>query len=622
MLRTRNAFGLGALVLLLVPRPAAADLDPGLKEPYRLDVVLHFAEHRFLTPLFQEEVKRQLGDLLRMNFGELVQVRILDNHPLLKAITAKGLGPGLDGYETLSDTQIHFVLIDYEGGRYRLQARHHDGLTGLPAPVVHHEHTSDRRLVARLAARLVDHNFGLVGTVAGQDERGVAVALRGGALGVPLGRWLKPGDVLAVSRLSQEGDTKHAARLEWALLQVASAPDAGVCHCRYFHRYRDDHLQEGAGTLGYRCLRLATTVAPLRLRLMDDRDFSPLSGLQLQVSHTGFGEAGLELSTGADGLAVTSEPFAGVAFVQVLSGKHVRVRVPIEIVADHTVVCRMTVNEDASDRDRLELRNEHWLRRLYEELRLANDRVTRLNALVQPAPEEALKRARAGLAGVSRQIDALTLEHAELHDAATGQPGTALDLSEGEQRLRELREQRDQLKAFAGRLEIVIKEAQGPKARALQTMLENASLLERQADFEEALALYRKVLKESPEQSKVRRRLEELQAAWQTHGSDHEKARAFIYDSWPKKCDTAALKAALPQAWKAFRECEKVGDKLSPQKMLSADLAHAGSLKERLAILRRTPDREDARNETRIIAALAEDLRRLHAEISAYVRKK
>jgi hypothetical protein len=613
---------LALLMFALLPGPALAQLNPGLKEPYKLDVVLRFAEHRSLTPTFQEEIRRQVGDLLRLNFGALAQVRVLAEHRLLKDVEAKGLGAVLDGWEGLSDVKTHFVLIDYEGGRYRLRARQHDGLTGLASPVVRQEWTTERRLVARTAAQLVDRDFGLVGTVTGQGKLGVEVTFRGGGLGVSLQRWLKPGDVLGVSRISQAADKTRASRVEWALLRVTSPAGEGTWRCGYFHRYRDDRLEEGPGIQGFRCLRLATVSAPLRLRLLDDKTLVPLAGQPVHVSHTGFGEAATELTTGADGLLTTPEPFAGAAFVHILSGKEVRVQLPVEIVDDRIVVCRASITLEAMTRDRVQLRYEHWLRRLYEDLRVVHDRVGRLNALLENAPEEALTQSRKGLAGLSREIDALTLEHGELEQAAAGQPEGAIDLGEGEQRLRELRDQRDQLNGFIARLENVITEEKSDKARARRTMLERAVLLESQADFEGALDLYRKLLKDNPDETRIKGRLQELEKAWQTKGTDHEKARSFIYGAWPKKMDTAGLKTALPEAWKALRACQHAGDSLTPQKMLQADVAHAGWFKERLAVLRRTPDREDSRTEARTIAALAEELGRLDGEVRAFARAK
>ena len=66
--------------------------------------------------------------------------------------------------------------------------------------------------------------------------------------------------------------------------------------------------------------------------------------------------------------------------------------------------------------------------------------------------------------------------------------------------------------------------------------------------------------------------------------------------------------------------CVKVGDALTPQKLLLANVAHAAGLKKRLEVLRQQ-DSPDNRAERRTITQVADDLQRLHREASAFVRK-
>jgi hypothetical protein len=215
-------------------------LDPRLEQPYELHVVLHVAEHRVLTPAFQEQLQRQLRDYLRLTLGKLANVTILRTHPRLAEVRARGLQQALDGWTDLSSVKTHFVLLDFRDGRYELQARQHDGTSGLSSPVVRRDATSDRRLVARKAALLVDQDFGLVGTVIRGAGGKTQLAIRAGNLGVPLGRWLRRGDVFAVARITREGDRQRATRLDWALLQVLDEPNHGVCRCRYVTRFQEN----------------------------------------------------------------------------------------------------------------------------------------------------------------------------------------------------------------------------------------------------------------------------------------------------------------------------------------------------------------------------------------------
>src|SRR6185437_5654078 len=103
--------------------------------------------------------------------------------------------------------------------------RQFDGTVGRPSPVVRHDRTRDRAVVGKTAALLVKQDFGLLGTVQSDPEGGnpkavqgrlVQVELRGGALDVRWGRWLRPGDVFELLQVRPGVSTP----VPWALLQV------------------------------------------------------------------------------------------------------------------------------------------------------------------------------------------------------------------------------------------------------------------------------------------------------------------------------------------------------------------------------------------------------------------
>jgi hypothetical protein len=585
--------------------------------------VLHVAEHRVLTPTFQEQLQRQLRDHLRLALGKLADVTILRTHPRLAEVRARGLQQALDGWGDLSGVKTHFVLIDFRDGRYELQARQHDGISGLSSPVVRRDGTNDRRLVARKAALLVDQDFGLAGTVVRGGDGKARLAIWGGELGVPLGRWVRPGDVFAVARITREGDRQRATRLDWALLQV-DEPSHGICRCRFFTRFQENQLTEGGSVLGYRCLKLATITTPLRLRLLEDgaQGAVPLPGMQVRVSSSDFDAPdALKLASGADGLVVTPEPVAHVAFVQVFSGPKERARFPVAMVDDRTLVCRLRANPEADSQGQLELRRDRWVRRIYDLLLADANRVQYLNDRLKTVREEALTVAQAGAKGLAEDIASLEEERRQLREASDKLGKGPLDLREGDQRLAELRKRRETLEHFQANLENALKQEGSEQAKTLRTLLEQARLLESQAEFEHALALYRKVLRESADQPKVKAYLDKLEQAWKVTSPAHQQARDFIYHEWSNKLDTAGLKAELPKAREALAVCLKAGDRLTPQKLLQADLAHVAALKGRLEVLRQR-DSEDNRNEARTIGQLAEDLGRLHRDAAAAVGMK
>jgi tetratricopeptide (TPR) repeat protein len=601
---------LTVLCLALLPGAARADVSSGLKDPYRLRIVLDVAEHRFLTPVFKDQVEREVLAHLQFSFGELAEITVQRTHELLPEVRSKGLRQALDGWEELADVQTHFVLIDFEDGHYTIQARHHDGLTGLAGPTVLHDQTTDRQLVARQAAALVERGFGLVGTVVSFQGQSAKVELRGGGLGVPLQRWLRPGDVFAVARITRSGERARANRLEWAALQVEGQPQEGACHCRFYARFQQEQLTDEPG-VAYRCLRLATLQAPLRLRLVHDQTGKPVDDVEVEVRRLGFDGKAEKLAPAADGLVVTREAYSQLAFVQVYGGARLRAQFPVALVDDRPVLCRLVLGTTDTARELDELRKDSWVRRIYESLLVANDRVTELNAVLTRSLEEARDRAQLGLKALKEEERTLTQVQQQLRQKA------GLDLSEGDQQLRQLTQRREDLERFIVRLNDAIKQKQSE--RELRTLIERARLQEDEAAYEQAIELYEEVLKKDPAQKTVADHLGQLKRDWQVRGPEHFKAREFIYATWPK-LDTAGLKARLDDARKAFARCREAGDVLTSRKLLLANVAHTNNLIKRREVLK-NQESVDARAEREAILQVADGLRQLHTAVSDYLRQ-
>ena len=193
---------------LMTTAPLSAALDPGTKKPYQLQIVLHVGPNRVFTPLFQEQLQRDLANQLQHLFSDLARIEVVRAHPLLADVQAKGLDQALERWDALSERTTHFVLLDYADGMYQMQTRFHDGMTGQPGPLTRTQ-TADRASVAHRIARLIETAFSPVGTVTsvGKD---VTLMLQGGELGVPMDRWVKSGQVFAVSRIAKEGGRTRA----------------------------------------------------------------------------------------------------------------------------------------------------------------------------------------------------------------------------------------------------------------------------------------------------------------------------------------------------------------------------------------------------------------------------
>jgi hypothetical protein len=617
---------LAALALLPAAGRARAELDPETDKPYPLTVVLDVAKHRLFTDVFLDRLQNNLRDLLQVNFGNLARVKVVRIHPLLKEIHAKGLEKALDGFTQVSDTKTHFLRLRFADGRYQLESRQHDGLTGLASPLVRTDQTADPLLLPRRAAHLVDEDFGLVGTVVKAGDQAAEVAIKGGGLGVPLKRWVDRNEVFTVAVMTRGAAGLQARPMKWAFLQVVGGPRDGRCTCKFYHRFRADTFDQ-PDVEGYRCVKLATVEAPLTLRLLDTESREPLRGWQLHVSASGFDRDTKDYTTTEEGTQKTEESYRHAAFVTVLNREgQVRARLPVAMLANRPVDCLLERSLEAENEAQKKVRRDRWLSRIYDSLRIAADRVRELNALVKKQlRHELLDKGREGLQSMTADLRSLRQERDRLQNE--GIEG----LQEGDQRLEELQKRRDELQGFVSRLARGMKQVKDPKKLKILALVEQARLLETQADFgpigkspkPNALDLYEQVLKLDPKQSQVRKRYVALEKAWGApQNKNHKWAREYIYLTWTEKMDPVLLKKQLDEdeIQRAFRICAQYHDALAPQKILRADVMHTDNLKKRLATLK-PQSSEDDRSEAERISQVARKLKQLHEDVTAYLKK-
>ena len=607
--------GLTLILLFVCSASASAELDPQTKTPYQLQIVLAITSNRVFTPLFQEQLEHDLGNRLKLDFGALARVEVVRAHPLLREIEGKGLDAALEGWDAHSERTTHFVLLDYDAGMYRIQTRGQDGMTGQAGASAQRTRTADRAALADTTTRLIAESFSPVGTVTAAGKE-VMLTLRGGALGVPMERWVKPGNVFAVSRIAEENGKVRATRLEWALLEVLNTPAAGVCRCRYWHRYQEDALRETPGTLGWRGQRLRTKPGPIKVQLLDDATLQPLNGVRIQVVQPGGAGKPAELITNRDGLAIMRDSFAHVALVQVLSGGAVRAQFPVEAIEGRTVVARVKIDTDQESLAPLQTRRDAWIRRVYDNIGMSSRRSALLSGLLNQSLDAALESARKRLPPLEEEIKYLEHEQDELGRFAK-EKKVAFDLREGEQQIGALRTQAKELAAFVQRLENVLKEPGSEKSLGLTKLVERARLHEAEAEFDAAIRLYEQVVLASPEQAKIKTHLDQLKQTWAVKGHDHMKAREFVYQIWPT-LDVPGLQKKLDDAKNAVAACRAAGDRLTLQKMLRVNVTHTANLKKQLDTLKRR-DNEDNRNQAKAVVQISEALLRLHNDAATFV---
>jgi hypothetical protein len=610
---------LAVTTLLCGSAALAAPADTEAARPYQLKIVLHIGKHKQLTSVpFRDRLEREIRDSMQAALGDLASVSITYNHPRLKAIGAEGLERALLSWKDQTDAKTHFLSIGKnDKGEFEVQARQFDGFTGMFGPAVSRAATTDRELVPRLAAMLLQHDFGVAGTITRLNGTDAEVALKGGGLGTPLDAWLKPGDVFAVAQFSPT----ESSRVPGALLQAVDSPKDGICHCRLYSRY-PKQVVVGAEA-AYRCLKLGTTEAHMRFRVVAAGKGTPVSGLSVRVHAAGQEAAsGETLATKPDGTTdATQKPYRNMAVVQVFeSVQPLTGEIPTEIINDSPIAIEVnphTVNpiviELYSERDR-------WIKQVYEESEIADSRVRDLNPDLQGRHlDRALAKTRGGLANLEKAINALTAQAAALRQKARDvlPKGQSLDLGDGESRLAELRGRVEEFRGVQKQLEKSIAEQNDPKHKEWELEAKRARLREAEAQFGDAINIYEKIVSQGADDPKLKARLEELKVQWQTKDDKHKKAREFIYQTWPNLSHAADIKASLAKARESFEICRSVGDLLTPQRLRKALLVQANKLQQELQPLR--TDKEDERKIIELIKEVTEQLLKLDEDAKEFL---
>src|SRR5262249_7936380 len=150
-----------------------------------------------------------------------------------------------------------------------------------------------------------------------------------------------------------------------------------------------------------RCLKLGTTDAPLRFRLVDQDTQKPIeASLRVTVS-----------PTDSDSNPATTEPFSvqnaqvhtakqykNVAFVRVYNRDSPVAYIPVEIFNESLLTFPIHVDKQKADLGDLLFQRGRWIKQLYDRLRVMGEFRKDLNALLEKKKhDEALKKAEDGL---------------------------------------------------------------------------------------------------------------------------------------------------------------------------------------------------------------------------------
>jgi hypothetical protein len=611
------------VVAAMLALPATAQAQSDLSNPYDLHIVVHLAENRLLTDVFRKNIERELRDGFQAALGDMGHVTVTDKHPRLADVRARGLRTSLDDWKDRTDRKTHFVLIDYTGVHYEIQARQYDGWVGRASPVVRFDRTRDRAFVAKAAALLIKQDFGILGTVQSGPEgpkNEVKIELRGGGRG-DMTRWVKKDDVFALA--PPDGGTQ--ASLKWSLLQVEQAPaeDArdGVCVCRFFHRYQVSSIT------GYRCIKLGTVQTPLRIRWMQrmpNGRIKPLDQpLTVDIRRYGFdGEETTKLQRVSDvngvleTVGVKDGVFNNVAFVRVVEGLGDHPQVPIPLVDDQPVI--IEVNASTSTDTLFTIRESEWKSRVADSVQMQADLFKRLERLGSKAENRAeiIAAAKSGMSRAKTDRESLLKLREDLEKEAKSN-GKVLKTPIEDRRLKQLEDYEQALVTFLDEQKKIEATENDPQRKKWLSDIESAKLLEKELDYGAALKIYERIQQEGYKDDKLDARIEQLHKRWDPQGPEHVDARGFIYGVWPT-LDLARLEENVPKAKEAFKTCKDVRDTIGIQKLLRGTLGHADRLEKKLAELHPELVINDEK-EALQLKKVSEQILRLGLEIQDYL---
>jgi hypothetical protein len=568
--------------------------DPEMSKPYKLQIVLRFSDHRDLTRVLKEKVERELSDNVRAAFGDLVQVEVTRTHPRLKDVEERGL-QALDTWKDVDNVKTHFVLVDYvDNTYYDIRAKQHDGYTGQTSPVIRRDRTPSRDFLARKISIMLDADFGVIGAVTGAaDESNVELTLKGAGLDPQATPRIQAGNVFGIVEILHSGGNLTAAPMQFAILVAQDTPSTeGKVRCKFFHRYLKSSVSDKdkrPGSVGFRCIKLSTTKAPLVVRLVEQgaKTLTPLIGYPIYVQRQGFGAEtppADENATNSDGftrLFGKDKNYDNVAFVRIGDPQkrdESLARVPIPILDDRPVTIALARKKEAATP--LEFRQRTWVNRI--NARLVEDQGI-FKDLANEAPQASklaalLDKVRILKVSLDEDIKNFVKERDELKADIDATPEAVNNLADGNKLLKDLEDDKEQLAKYINALVDSVEKTRDPARQGLMEKVVQAQSLERDTEFEKAIKLYEEA-QEGLNDPSLKRQIEKLKAAWEIKSPEHKAARDYIYKDWPQ-FDQDRMKEKIDKAKKAFETCKANSDNLTPRKLLKVAIAHSTKLSQ------------------------------------------
>jgi tetratricopeptide (TPR) repeat protein len=616
---------LAAAAVFIAVSPVAAQIDPELKTPYLWRVVLKTRPHPLLSAAFRDQLRRDLSAALQPALGNLGTVEVIDLaelprdrwDPLWQQFDDKGFD-ALTAPRDLTGAKTHFLRIDYQDGQFNLQARQHDGFTGLASPVVRKQSVRAPELVGRTAGLMLDRDFGLAGTVEpvlGKSDE-VAVLIRGGQLG-SLERFVNPGDVFAVAEVRKTdrpappplrtatgkiiappvGSVPPAGLTStvrpYTFLRVSEVGRDGTLRCTPLSVYKNP-IPGGGKIVGYRCLKLGTVESPLTVRLVsaDPASQKAIGLVSIRATEAGFmappnARDTLELR---DGLFRSVRPLAHVACITVTIGPTQNKLFAVPVLGPDPVPLPFEIDPKAEERAAFERAALAVIGRAVDANNAQAICFEATGKLIDKLKNaEALARARGGFQAADAADKAIVDELNRLKEQAAASPDAPRLFAVIDQKLASLRKHNAELAGHIKKLEQVVALENDPKVIARQVQADALSaritILLSRGEVDEAINAYDQLVTLLPDNPEVKTKRDQLKAAWTPKSSEHAKARDYLLKTWPAVSTIPDFKDSLPTISSAVEECIKQGDQYTLRKLLSIFSGAAVKLNELVAPL-------------------------------------
>jgi hypothetical protein len=648
-----------ALLLFTAPAPAAPPLptvlSPEADEWTRWRVVLRVKPHPLLSESMRAQLAKDVSAALAPGVAKFADVEVIDlaavpderKEPLWKAFEKDGW-PALAAqpFRELTGVKTHFLTIEFKAGTYRLEARQHDGGTGLSSALIRRRETRAAEQIGRLAGQMLYPDYGPVGTIVGGtegDSNGLVLKLRGSARG-PMGEFVKPGDLFAVAMVTKTDPYESRPRTraksttptappkppalvgtprEYTYLKAITPVNAdGTLRVTVITRFETGLPPTASGLVGVRALKLAGVSAPVRVKVLgEDGKPHPRASLLTVMGTDGDYAVDPTQRDGfaydpKDGTFVSARPLQSVACLVVGLSPTYSERFPVPLAADETIVVRFPIDETKARKAEVEKATLALRMRIAE----AHESLTTLYAAAgrlvgERKNRDALDRVSAGI----KTAEAVDVTLAAEAERVRKMPGA--NLEDCDRQLKTFREWRDNLKKYETDLTAMAKldPVRMEKELRVKDLVDRIKTLREQGEIPEALDTFDELIELSKDDNqKVEK--EKLARDWAPKDEAHRAAREVLLVAWPKVQSIDEFVKQTPALAKAADVLMQKDDRMGVRKLMNAFTPASAKLKAVVEALNPTVDEDKVKLEQ--VNNVSQELITLEGKVRQWLEAK